>query len=135
MRKILILIIPFLLLLSCKNMYSKVFDKEEVGKIYCLQVEGNDMFLNSKIISLLKEENIQIKKDCPYKLETYWLKLSQCNNPKGKSIGADFDGYVRFSIYKGNKLVYRCQEDYKGEFGDYIIKDLINQMKKDMKIN
>ncbi|NPA54484.1 MAG: hypothetical protein GXO21_07445, partial [Aquificae bacterium] len=119
MRKFLFFALFFLILSSCKNMYSKVFDKEEAKQIYCLNVKGNDMFLNTKVEKYLKEYGFRLEKNCPYRLEVFALKLSQCNSPKGKSLGADFDGYVRFSVYKGNKLIYRCQEDYKGEFGDY----------------
>ncbi len=118
--------------LSCKNMYSKIFDKEEAKRVSCLKIEGNDMFLNNKVSSFLSEEGIKISENCPYTLKVYALKLSQCNTPVGKSIGADFDGYIRFSIFKDKKLVYRCQEDYKGEFEDSLIKDLVGRMKKDI---
>ena len=119
---------------SCKNMYSKVYDKTSVGSIKCLKVSGKDIFLNNKVRKSLKEKGIPVKDNCPFVVDVYALKLSQCNSPKGKSIGADFDGYIRFSVYKGKKLIYRCQEDYKGEFGDYLIEDLVSKMKKDLKM-
>ncbi len=119
---------------SCRNMYVKIYDKSEIGKIDCLKVEGNDMFFNSKVENILTKNGIHIEENCPYTLKVYYIKLSQCNAPEGKSIGADFDGYLRFTVYKNHKLVYRAQEDYKGEFGDFLIEDLVKRMKKDLQI-
>jgi len=135
MKKILPLFVFILFFSSCKNMYSKVFDKSYVGKkINCFKITGKDIFLNNDVSKTLEKYGFKISNNCPFVLDVYAMKLSQCNSPKGKSTGADFDGYLRFSLYKGKHLIYRCQEDYKGEFGNYLIEDLIKRMKKDLKI-
>ncbi len=124
----------FFILAACENMYAKVYKKEEVGKINCFKVEGNDMFFNTHVIKVLQKNNIKVSENCPYILRTYFLELSKCNSPTGKSIGADFDGYFRFTVLKDNDLIYRCQADYKGEFGEHLIDNLVKRMKKDLKI-
>ncbi len=128
------LIFIFLFTAACENMYAKVYKKDEIGKINCFKVEGNDMFFNAHVIKVLQKNNINVSENCPYTLKTYFLELSKCNSPTGKSVGADFDGYFRFTVFKDNDLIYRCQADYKGKFGNYLIDNLVKRMKKDLKI-
>jgi len=123
-----------LLITGCENFYSKVYDekiKEE--KIPCVRIAEKDKILKAQIIRAFKEENILIKDKCPYTVRVYAKFISQCNNPEARSIGADFDGFLRFDLLRKEKLVYRSQMDWKGEFHEGRIKDLIRKMKKDLK--
>jgi len=94
--------------------------------------EGDNSKVSNMIKKTLMEEGINIKQHCPFTLKATYKLLSQCNNPTGKSIGADFDGFLRFDLYENENLVYRCQIDWKGEFGKDKIKDLIKRMKEDL---
>jgi len=49
-----------------------------------------------------------------------------------KSLGADFDGFLRFNIMRENRLLYRCQIDWKGQFSDKKIYSLVSKMRKDL---
>ena len=51
-----------------------------------------------------------------------WMEVyvhrAQCSNPQSKSLGADFDGYIRITLREGNETIARAQMDYKGEVKD-----------------
>jgi hypothetical protein len=61
-----------------------------------------------------------------------YIHCSQCTNAQSKSLGADFDGYIRITIKDNNTSIARAQMDYKGEATredvqqvyDYLIKKL-----------
>jgi len=56
------------------------------------------------------------KKDdplCPYHVMLIRYHVGNCNNPVVKSVGGDFNGYVRVEIKKGFKCYYKIQSDYK----------------------
>ncbi|ADR34666.1 hypothetical protein Sulku_2006 [Sulfuricurvum kujiense DSM 16994] len=38
-----------------------------------------------------------------------------CTNPQSRSLGADFDGYVRVTIQEDNHTIARGQMDFKGK--------------------
>jgi hypothetical protein len=48
-----------------------------------------------------------------YSLEVYTY-CAHCTNVQSKSLGSDFDGYIRVSIKDKNMTVARAQMDYKG---------------------
>jgi len=130
------LIIPVisLLLWGCENFYAKYYDENIKEKdIPCVNIRGEDPLLKAKVIRVFKRERITVKENCPYTIELMSKFLSQCNNPQAKSIGADFDGFIRFDLKKNGKLLYRCQMDWKGEFTDKRIRDIVLRMKKDLK--
>jgi hypothetical protein len=43
------------------------------------------------------------------------VHCAKCTNAQTKSLGADFDGYIRITVSKGNRPLARAQMDYKGE--------------------
>lgn len=43
------------------------------------------------------------------------VHCAKCTNAQSKSLGADFDGYIRITVSKGNHTLARAQMDYKGE--------------------
>lgn len=51
--------------------------------------------------------------DCPFHLKFTRYRVKECNNPVVKSIGSDFDGYIRIEILKGFKCYYKVQSDFK----------------------
>ena len=50
---------------------------------------------------------------CPYRVELIKYEVNACNNPVVKSIGGDFNGYVRVEVKKGFSSYYKVQSDYK----------------------
>jgi len=47
-------------------------------------------------------------------LEVY-THCANCTNVQSRSIGTDFDGYIRITIKDANSTIARAQMDYKGE--------------------
>lgn len=43
------------------------------------------------------------------------VHCAKCTNAQSKSLGADFDGYIRITVSEGNRPLARAQMDYKGE--------------------
>lgn len=131
--KVLLMLIGVLFLSGCENFYSKFYKKDIKNEnINCLNVNGKNPVLKNRLVNLFKEENIKIEEDCPYSIDVTSRFLSQCSNPVAHSIGADFDGFLRFDLKKNGKTVYRVQMDWKGELNDERIKDLIKKMKEDL---
>jgi len=54
-------------------------------------------------------------KTCPYRVELLKYHVGCCNNPVVKSIGGDFNGYVRVEVKKGFECYYKIQSDYKDD--------------------
>jgi len=52
-------------------------------------------------------------KNCPFRVELTKYHVGECNNPEVKSLGSDFNGYVRVEIKKGFKCYYKVQSDFK----------------------
>ena len=58
-----------------------------------------------------------IKNDphCAYRVELTKYKIGTCNNPVVKSVGGDFNGYVRVEVKKGFTSYFKVQSDYKND--------------------
>ncbi len=50
----------------------------------------------------------------PIKMSVY-IHCAKCTNAQSKSLGSDFDGYIRLTISDHNRTLARAQMDYKGE--------------------
>ncbi len=49
----------------------------------------------------------------PVSLEVY-THSAHCTNAQSRSLGSDFDGYIRITIKENNTTIARAQMDYKG---------------------
>ena len=97
-------------------------------KPHCLKYPGiplDDKVLLEKALGL-KEDNT-----CPYTLKLTKYRIGSCNNPVVKSIGSDFDGYVRIEILKSFKCHYKVQSDYKND-QQAALKRVLERAKKDI---
>ena len=50
---------------------------------------------------------------CPYTVTLTRYYVGQCDNLVVKSVGGDFNGYVRIEVKKGFKCYYKVQSDFK----------------------
>ena len=132
--KILGLLFAALFIFGCeKKIYTKIYDKNLANKkINCLKISSDNV-----LIGYIVEKNPFIKKlskkSCPYTLKITSNYVTSCSSSQAKALGSDFDGYVRFEIFKNSRLLYRSQRDFKGKFDKNIAKSLIDEMKKDLK--
>ncbi|MDD2369468.1 MAG: hypothetical protein PHQ90_09210 [Sulfuricurvum sp.] len=44
-----------------------------------------------------------------------YIHSAHCTNAQSRSLGSDFDGYIRITIKENNTQIARAQMDYKGE--------------------
>jgi hypothetical protein len=56
---------------------------------------------------------IEDNTSCPYSVTLTRYHIGQCDNPIVKSVGGDFNGYVRVEVKKGFKCYYKVQSDFK----------------------
>jgi hypothetical protein len=105
---ILILLLAFI---SCKEkfpIYTTSFPD-----INCLSY---DFFIKSKDKQQLQSIiNLQNTKNCPNTLKVIKYHTTQCSNPIVKSIGSDFDGFVRIQITNNKKIIYKIQSNFKSD--------------------
>jgi len=62
---------------------------------------------------LQKSFSLTENSKCEYRVELTKYHVGSCSNPVVKSMGSDFNGYVRIEIKKGFKCYYKVQSDYK----------------------
>ena len=50
---------------------------------------------------------------CAYRVNLTRYHVGKCDNPVVKSVGGDFNGYIRVEVKKGFKCYYKVQSDFK----------------------
>jgi hypothetical protein len=63
----------------------------------------------------------------PISMEVH-IHRAQCDNAQSKSLGADFDGYIRITLHDGNGTIARAQMDYKGEATSDDVQQVYNHL-------
>ncbi len=123
-------LLGILLFTGCQEdfpVYSTFCNKNPISPPKCLHY----VVLNKKDkILLQKHFNIKDNPQCTYRVELIKYHVKTCNNPVVKSMGSDFDGYVRIEIKKGFKCYYKVQSDYKSD-----IKSAFDRVLKRVKID
>jgi len=61
------------------------------------------------------------------------IHTAHCTNAKSKSLGADFDGYIRITLTEGNTTIAKAQMDYKGEPKKEKVQKVYTQLMKTIK--
>lgn len=56
---------------------------------------------------------IEDNNSCAYVVNVTRYHVGKCHNPVVKSVGGDFNGYVRVEVKKGFKCYYKVQSDFK----------------------
>lgn len=106
--------------------YKKMYAKPS-RHIDCLALHSD----NPLTTYFLKKE-FHFTQDCPFTLKTTSHFIATCTSARAKSLGSDFDGYLRLELLEGNKLLYRNQLDFKGCLKKEDVDTLFKAMKKDM---
>ncbi len=65
-------------------------------------------------ISGTLKSDFKTDSNAPLRLEVYTHR-AHCTNAQSRSLGTDFDGYIRIMIKEQNTTIARAQMDYKGE--------------------
>jgi hypothetical protein len=103
------------MVLGCEKdypVYSQLEEDQNGSLPSCLRYAISDS-TNSKIL----QDSFGLAEDhsCPYRVELIQYHVGKCNNPRVKSLGGDFNGYVRVEIKKGFKTIYKVQSDFKND--------------------
>jgi len=64
-----------------------------------------------------------------------YIHCAQCTNAKSKSLGADFDGYIRITVSENNRTLARAQMDYKGEATPEEVAQVYNHLMEKLQWN
>jgi len=117
-------------LIGCEerfDVYSQ--GKEHKNEIKCIRYdigEKLDKELIQKTLLLSDEPK------CAYSIQLIKYHVKSCNNPQVKSLGGDFDGYIRIEILKNDEVIYKAQSDFKSdEIG--AMKRVLRTMKEELK--
>ena len=113
--KPLLFLLGLLLFAGCQEdfpTYSTFCDQEVMPPPKCLHYA---VFDKQDKDMLQKHFGVIDDTKCSYRVELTKYHVGSCNNPIVKSIGSDFDGYVRIEIKKGFKCYYKVQSDYKSD--------------------
>ena len=99
---------------GCKEEYPiySSFENQEKTTFDCLHYTVLDKQDKQK---LEKAFSLQDSNACQYRVELTKYYVGNCNNPVVKSVGGDFNGYIRIEIKKGFKCYYKVQSDFKDD--------------------
>ena len=133
MRLFVLFLTALIFLGGCnRKIYTKIYDKKLAKEpISCLSVKSDNEVIGYIVKNrpLIKKF---FKKECPFTLRITSNYVTSCSSYKAKALGSDFDGFVRFEIFKNNNLIYRNQRDFKGCFNKSVSDSLIERMFKDL---
>lgn len=122
-----------MVLLGCKEkypVYSSFCEESGSSALPCLHYA----VYNPKDKAAIEQAfGMKDTPECEYRVELTKYHVSNCNNPVVKSIGSDFDGYVRLEIKKGFKCYYKVQSDYKND-AEAAFERVLKQSKKEVKL-
>lgn len=89
-----------------REIYTEIVDKTIISHPPAtLQIEDPSTLLKSTF----KADPLSLIKMSVY------IHCAKCTNAQSRSLGADFDGYIRITLSEGNRTLARAQMDYKGE--------------------
>lgn len=125
MKKNLFLLLSILFLGGCweREIYTEIAKPDFIAHPpLALHIEDPSGTLKS---------NFKKDSNAPLNLEVY-THCAHCTNAQSRSLGTDFDGYIRITIKEQNTTIARAQMDYKGEPDSqkvqYVYDHLIKQL-------
>lgn len=123
-------IVSALLVTGCEETFPvyAAFEKQDMQRFACLDYMVVDDALRSRIVSALQKPH---DSGCEYKLQFIEYHVGKCDNPVVKSMGSDFDGYVRIEVRKGFDIYYKVQSDFKND-PEAALKRILERAAKDI---
>lgn len=106
--KTFIAILLSFILIGCieREIYTEIVDKTIISHPPAtLRIEDPNGMLKSRF---------KIDPSSPIQMSLY-IHCAKCTNAQSKSLGSDFDGYIRLTLSEHNRTLARAQMDYKGE--------------------
>jgi hypothetical protein len=107
-----------------REIYTEVMDKRYIShppaSVLVVDLEGN---LKSGFPS---------NPTSPISVHVYTHR-AHCTNAQSRSLGSDFDGYVRITIKDGNTTIARAQSDYKGGATPEMVQTIYTELLKQLR--
>jgi len=131
-------VLILILLFGCEDKtYKQIYDKSKIySKIKDISLSNIDKNLREMALISLKGKGFVIKTNSPYSIYIESRKYSHhCNNPNTIAYDATYDGFVKLTLSYKMKKIYSIQKDYHGKLDEDVIADLLEQMKKDLKLH
>ncbi len=115
------LLLP-LFLISCN---APIYKEAKISEVLeCLKLDAIEGEAEAR-------ELFHFSKTCDTTLLLDSHFIHNCHNPRVKSLGSDFDGYVSLRIEENGTLLYRSQTDFKGDDTVYHLKRLLEELVKE----
>lgn len=108
MKKYLFLLLYLLFLGGCleREIYTEIAKPDFIAH--------PPLALHIEDLSSTLKSDFKTDSNSPLRLEVYTHR-AHCTNAQSRSLGTDFDGYIRITIKEQNTTIARAQMDYKGE--------------------
>ena len=114
MKQIILLFIA-IILGSCQEDFP-IYDKFCTTKKKSINCLSYDILMqDSDKIRVQNAFGFENNKSCEYRVQLLKYHIGDCNNPIVKSVGSDFNGYIRVTISKGMNCYYKVQSDFKDD--------------------
>jgi hypothetical protein len=115
-----------LLATGCQEIYSQ-FCSDKREKIDCLRPA------DAEARGVLQQHLSGFADDtCGYMFQVVRHEVKACSDPKAKAIGSDFDGYVKFQVFRDGVCYYRVQMDYKSGGWRSTLPELAQQLEEEL---
>jgi len=117
-------------LIGCEEKFPvyTAFSEQNVTDVGCLHYATMNVHDQKHIELALKRPHM---KECSYHLHLIKYHVGECNNSVVKSLGSDFDGYIRIEVRKGFNVFYKVQSDFKND-SNAAFERVLKQMAKDI---
>lgn len=126
MKRVIFVFIALFFIGCRERVYKKLYAKPH-HHIDCLTLHSDN-----PLTTYFLEQEFNFTQQCPFILKTTSHFITVCTSARARSLGSDFDGYLRLELYEGKRLLYRNQLDFKGCLKKEDVHRLFQAMKKDM---
>ncbi|NPA82022.1 MAG: hypothetical protein GXO31_05390 [Epsilonproteobacteria bacterium] len=121
---------------SCKDdsLFVKKYGELKERNISSFRFKTDNYYLLDKVVRSFKRYGYKEDKNSKYLISLTSHYVINCKNPVVHAIGADFNGFVRLSLIKDKKEIYRIQKDFKTKVTDKMIDGVVKRLLKDLGI-
>ncbi len=123
-----------LLLTSCKDdslfvkKYADVMGKKVVKSF---SFDTDNYYLLDKVQRSFKKFGFNSSKKSKYHIYLTSHYVINCKNPVIHALGADFNGFIRLSLFRNKKELYRIQKDFKTRVTNDMIDNIVKRFLED----
>jgi len=128
------LVVILLLLTSCKDdslFIKKYADIKGAKVVKSFSFDTDNYYLLDKVQRSFRKFGFDSSKRSKYRISLTSHYVINCKNPVVHALGADFNGFIRLSLFSGKKELYRIQKDFKTRVTNDMIDSIVKRFLKD----